>query len=93
MNSRGMKHLAGAAALIVALFASSPPAMAQCAMCRTALEQENGQLAGGFNRAILFLLGAPYLVFGSLAGGIYYQRVRGRRLSSLSAEKLGERVY
>ena len=56
---------------------------------KTREEQENGQLAGSFNRAILFLLGAPYLVFGSLAGGIYYQRVRGRRLS---AEKPGERV-
>jgi hypothetical protein len=43
-------------------------------MCRTALDQEGGRLAIGFNRAILFLLGMPYLVFASIAGSCYWKR-------------------
>lgn len=49
-------------------------ASAQCAMCRTALDQEGGRMAIGFNRAILFLLGMPYLVFASIAGSYYWKR-------------------
>ena len=89
MTSLRMKHLFGVVTLFILLVASSPPAMAQCAMCRTALEQENGELAAGFNRAILFLLGAPYLVFGGLAGGIYYHRVRVPRRDDVLDEKTG----
>jgi hypothetical protein len=46
---------------------------AQCAMCRTALDQEGGRVAAGFNRAILFLLGMPYLVVASIAGSYYWK--------------------
>lgn len=49
-------------------------ASAQCAMCRTALDQEGGRVAAGFNRAILFLLGMPYIVFASIAGSYYWRR-------------------
>lgn len=66
-----------ALALVVALFLGIgyvETASAQCAMCRTALDQEGGQLAAGFNRAILFLLGMPYLVFASIAGSWYWKR-------------------
>ena len=51
---------------------------AQCAMCRTALTEspEGQQMAAGFNNAILFLLGAPYLVFGTLVGSLWYSRRR-----------------
>jgi hypothetical protein len=49
-------------------------ASAQCAMCRTALDQEGGRVAAGFNRGILFLLAMPYLVFGSIAGSWYWKR-------------------
>lgn len=48
-------------------------AAAQCAMCRTALEQ-NPEVAAGFNRAIVFLLATPYAVFGSLAGYVLLSR-------------------
>lgn len=48
---------------------------AQCAMCRTALEQ-NPDAAAGFNRAILFLLLMPYAVFGALTA--FYLRTRRR---------------
>jgi uncharacterized membrane protein YphA (DoxX/SURF4 family) len=61
-------------ALVLAVAAlAADSAWAQCAMCRTALEQ-NGEVAAGFNRAILFLLVMPYLVFGSIAGSWYWKR-------------------
>jgi hypothetical protein len=66
-----------AAALLAAFFAVlafADPASAQCAMCRTALDQEGGQVAAGFNRGILFLLSMPYLVFASIAGSWYWKR-------------------
>lgn len=53
------------------------PALAQCAMCRTALEQNGGAIAGGFNNAILFLLAMPYLVF-AVVGGTWYWKRRAR---------------
>ncbi len=59
---------------LVAAFASVETASAQCAMCRTALDQEGGQVAAGFNRGILFLLAMPYVVFGSIAGTWYWKR-------------------
>jgi hypothetical protein len=71
-----MRRIAGFA-LLLALAAALgyvETASAQCAMCRTALEQEGGGLAAGFNRAILFLLAMPYLVFGSIAGSWYWKR-------------------
>lgn len=59
---------------LVATLAYVDTASAQCAMCRTALDQEGGQVASGFNRGILFLLAMPYLVFGSIAGSWYWKR-------------------
>jgi len=64
-----------AAALLLA-FGDVETASAQCAMCRAALEQDGGRIAAGFNRAILFLLAMPYLVFGSIAGSWYWKRRR-----------------
>jgi hypothetical protein len=57
------------------------PLEAQCPMCRTALTEspEGQKMAQGFNRGILFLLGAPYLVFGTIAGSIWYSRRRSQR--------------
>jgi hypothetical protein len=63
-------------ALALAVVLLGENAFAQCAMCRTALEQDGGRLALGFNRAILFLLGMPYLVFFSIAGSWYWKRRR-----------------
>jgi uncharacterized iron-regulated membrane protein len=79
-----MRRLAGYAipvALLIFVFCASEPALAQCAMCLKALEQGGGQLAGGFNRAILFLLAMPYLVFTSVALSWYWKR-RKRALSA-----------
>lgn len=78
-----MKPVAGPVAvclgiLLVTVFLSEP-AFAQCAMCRTALEQ-NAPVAASFNRGILFLLSMPYLVFGTLAGGFFWLRKRRESL-------------
>ena len=73
------KVLAASLGLVVALTAVGvSPAEAQCAMCRTALSQsaEGQQLQAGFNSAILFLLGAPYLVFGTLVGSLWLSKRR-----------------
>jgi hypothetical protein len=60
--------------MLAAALVSVETASAQCAMCRTALDQEGGRVAAGFNRGILFLLAMPYLVFGSIAGSWYWKR-------------------
>ncbi|HEY7698447.1 MAG TPA: hypothetical protein VIE88_08515 [Vicinamibacteria bacterium] len=73
MSRRRIAAFTLAVALAIT-FAYVGNASAQCAMCRTALDQEGGQLAAGFNRAILFLLGMPYLVFGVIAGSYYWKR-------------------
>ena len=59
--------------LVLGCFVAVDTTFAQCAMCRTALEQ-NGELAVGFNRGILFLLSMPYLVLGSIAVAWYRRR-------------------
>lgn len=62
---------------LVAFLAVAPSLGAQCAMCRTALEDsEQGRaMAAHFNRGILFLLGAPFTV----AAGIGVAMVRSRK--------------
>ncbi len=65
--------VAGAAGLL--LLAAPDHALAQCAMCRAALEQ-NTEVAAGFNNAILFLLAIPYAVFASGAGYVLFSRRR-----------------
>jgi len=63
--------------VVAALLALDPElASAQCAMCRAALEQNGGQIAAGFNRGILFLLGMPYLVFGTIGASWAWKRRR-----------------
>ena len=65
--------------VVAALLALHPEfASAQCAMCRAALEQNGGQVAAGFNRGILFLLGMPYLVFGSDRSVVGLETEKGR---------------
>ena len=80
-----VKRAAAISCLVAtAVLLSVLPVSAQCAMCRTALTEsaEGQQLAAGFNNAILFLLGAPYLIFGTLAGSLWISRRRkGRPVS------------
>ena len=69
------------AVLAASLFMANT-ASAQCAMCVTALEQNGGEMAAGFNRGILFLLGMPYLVFTAIGASWYLKRRHGRPLES-----------
>jgi hypothetical protein len=66
-----------AGAVLVALVVLAPEAaVAQCAMCRTALESpESRALASGFRRAVLFLLAAPFTAIGAIAF-LVHRRVR-----------------
>jgi len=75
-----------AVAVAAAWLWMSDAASAQCAMCVTALEQNGGAMAAGFNRGILFLLGMPYLVFIAV-GASWYLKRRHRVLEPLPASK------
>ena len=61
-------------AVLAAVVLAPELAHAQCAMCVTALEQNGGEMAAGFNRGILFLLGMPYLVFGIIGASWLFKR-------------------
>ena len=65
----------------------SDEASAQCAMCVTALEQNGGEMAAGFNRGILFMLGMPYLVFTAIGVSWYRKRRHLRDLEPVSVRK------
>lgn len=57
-----------AAAAVVALVLNVHPAAAQCSMCRRALQSPEGQqMIAAFRGGILFLLVAPFAVFGTVA--------------------------
>jgi hypothetical protein len=54
--------------LLVAFVLLSDPALAQCRMCRTALESpESAVLAKAMRRAILLLLPIPFAAVGLIA--------------------------
>jgi hypothetical protein len=68
------------AAVVVGLLLAGTvaPAAAQCAMCKTALTNsgEGQAVAGELNRAILVMMAAPYLVFGTLALVLFRKPLR-----------------
>jgi hypothetical protein len=74
------------AVLVIALLLTAAPFHAQCALCVTALEQspEGRAMAGSFNRGILFLLAAPYAIFGTI-GVVIYRAHRRKKLEDQSA--------
>jgi hypothetical protein len=80
-----VKVVAGVAVAAASLWMADT-ASAQCAMCVTALEQNGGAMAAGFNRGILFLLGMPYLVFTAI-GAMWYWKRRHRVLEPLPVSK------
>jgi hypothetical protein len=55
-------------------------ALAQCAMCRRALQSPEGQhMIAAFRSGILFLLVAPFAVFATIGGlAVRAQRRRGQ---------------
>ena len=66
------------ALLGVVLLPWAATAAAQCTMCQTALTQsaEGQRIASDFNRAILVMVAAPYLVVGGVAAFIFRSRIR-----------------
>ena len=58
--------------LVALLLALPEEALAQgCAMCRTALEGKDDPLVGAINASVIFLMTMPYLIVGTVGGGIY----------------------
>jgi hypothetical protein len=61
-------------------------ALAQCAMCKAALEGSTDGLGAQFNRAILVMLAGPYLVMGVFGVVLFRERLgraTGRMLARL----------
>ncbi len=78
-------------AVVAALLTSAGPALAQCAMCQTALtgSPEGRAMMGQFNHAILLMLAAPYAVFASLVLVIFRRTLRERAAALLA--RIGSR--
>lgn len=70
--------LAAALAASCLLLALPPEAQAQCAMCRTALtgSPEGRAIGEQFNRAILLMMAAPYVVIGTVGAVFFRVRLR-----------------
>ena len=62
--------------------AASQDALAQgCAMCQTLFPSENAILVQGMLRSAFFLMAMPFVVFGSIAGFIFYRYWKMNRSS------------
>ncbi|HEX6739968.1 MAG TPA: hypothetical protein VF310_16940 [Vicinamibacteria bacterium] len=88
-----MKPIAGRVLLAAGLFlalalATALPAEAQCAMCRGALtgSAEGRAMSASFNRAILIMFFAPYLVVGTMAA-VLFRRPLADRLARWRAAR------
>ena len=67
-NVRARRAAEYAAVLLGLPFLSPQVALAQCAMCRLALQSPEGQqMIAAFRSGILFLLIAPFAVFATIA--------------------------
>jgi hypothetical protein len=85
-RARFRKALAVSLGLLGLLALAAGPAGAQCVMCKTALTNspEGRSIGEQFNRAILLMIVAPYLLVGSFAV-LFFRRRLGRRLGALAA--------
>ena len=64
----------------IALCLSSPSVKAQCAMCRAALETEEGKgKAAAVNDGIVYLMAFPYLLVGGLGYYVYRTRLQKKK--------------
>ena len=81
-SSRTIKITLMAAGLFTALLLMSLPAMAQCAMCKAAIEGSANaeEAARGLSLASLVLLIPPVVIFSGLFGLFYrFRNVQGKR--------------
>jgi hypothetical protein len=58
-----------------------------CAVCLSGAAGGD-RLTDAFNWSVLFLMGAPYVVFGSVAGWLFYLRRRAHREGGRIGDKL-----
>lgn len=71
------KHFTKRVLFVLILFLFSTVSDAQCAMCRAALEsEEGGQKAKAVNDGIVYLMAFPYLLVGILGYVIYKSRTK-----------------
>lgn len=66
------------AGVAVAVSLLPEPAAAQCAMCKATLENSANDLGATFNRAILVMMAAPYLVMGVFGAVFFRERLRDK---------------
>lgn len=79
-RKRTIKNALKAAGIIASLFSMNLPAMAQCALCKTAVTNspEAARLSESLNFAIIILLIPPVLIFcGMFVLAYRYRRARG----------------
>jgi uncharacterized membrane protein len=80
MRKRTIKIALMMAGLIIVLLLMSLPAMAQCAMCKTAVtgSPEAGRLSQSLNTAVIVLLIPPVLIFcGMFVLAYKYRKAQG----------------
>ena len=77
-----------AAAAVAALLPA--PVLAQCAMCKTALDGPPDPLTEAFNVSSLFLMATPYTVVATVGAWIYLAGRRHRLAEHDAAEHVGE---
>lgn len=71
---------------------TNPLAIHACAVCVTGAGDPT---TDAFNWSVLFLMAMPYLVVGSIAGGLFYayRRTAGKREPGQTAEPLAHLVW
>lgn len=58
--------------------------VAQCAMCKATLEnQEEGGIGGSINEGILFLMPMPYILL-AVIGGVFYYRNKKKKATQVN---------
>jgi hypothetical protein len=72
---------------VATVLMANPLAAHACAVCVTGAGDPT---ADAFNWSVLFLMAMPYLVVGSIAGGLFYtyRRTAAKREQSQTAEPL-----
>ena len=74
--------------IVTVMISSSGQLMAQCAMCRTTIENNvsagDTALGSGLNLGILYLFVAPYLIIGTIAFFWYKKsRANAKKISPI----------
>jgi len=71
------------------LLAHAAPAFAQCAMCQATLSNsaDGHAMMGGFNKAILIMFAAPYVVFACCGVILFHRRIREALAARLGLQR------